>query len=77
MKKLKPKKKGGAGETEKSVEEKPTPDPQSALVPKETKVSLRKSPSGEVVSEGLVAGWTKKLHFVWLTKTFSGKFGWS
>jgi preprotein translocase subunit SecE len=70
MKKLKPKKKGGAGEIEKTVEEKPTKDPQSAVAPKETKISLRKPHSDEGVPEGLVAGWTKKLQFVGVTRTF-------
>jgi preprotein translocase subunit SecE len=70
MKKLKPKKKGGAGDIEKTVEEKPSKDPQSALAPKETKTSLKKTSSDEGVSEGLVAEWTKKLKFVGLTKTF-------
>ena len=40
------------------------------MAPKETKIGLRKPPSDEGVSEGLVAGWTKKLQFVGLTKTF-------
>jgi len=70
MKKLKPKKKGGAGEIEKTFEEKPTKNLQSALAPKETRSTLRNPPSDEGVSEGLVAGWAKKMQFVGLTKTF-------
>ena len=70
MKKLKPRKKGGAGEIEKAVEEKPTKNLQPALAPKETRITLRNPPSDEGVSEGLVAGWAKKMQFVGLTKTF-------
>jgi preprotein translocase subunit SecE len=70
MKKLKPRKKGGAGEIEKAVEEKPTKNLQPALAPKETRITLRNPSSDEGVSEGLVAGWAKKMQFVGLTKTF-------
>ena len=70
MKKLKPRKKAGAGEIEKTVEEKTTKNLPSALAPKEARITLRNPPSDEGISVGLVAGWAKKMQFVGLTKTF-------
>jgi preprotein translocase subunit SecE len=70
MKKLKPKKKSGSSETEKTVDEKPDKVVQIAPTPKEPRSSLKKNPAAENAPEGLVAGWTKKLQFVGQTKTF-------
>jgi preprotein translocase subunit SecE len=70
MKKLKPKKKSGAGETEKTVDEKPNQVVQPAQAPKEPRSSLKKIAASESAPEGLVAGWAKKLQFWGQTKIF-------
>jgi preprotein translocase subunit SecE len=70
MKKLKPKKKSGSGESEKAVEEKGNGALASAPAPKEPKSIPKKSPAAENAPDGLVAGWTKKLQWVDQIKTF-------